>query len=103
MHSLLAGVAVTRGERVLAAMLGRICGAPLPVRTEACDALWRALLATEARAELESFALMLFSVDGVARHVPGDVGDQLWRRAKHRPCAACGRGPCSPYCQRRSN
>lgn len=89
---------MTRNERVWGALLVKIINAPQAQRSEACDVLWRTAMAAEGRVELESIALMLFSLDGVARHVPGDAGDLLWSRARTRPCLRCGRSPCGVWC-----
>lgn len=87
-----------RRERVWGAVLLRICEAPPELRHEACEALWRAVLGSQTRAELEAIAVMLFSLDNVARHVPGDVHDEVWRLHRDRPCTRCGRFPCGLYC-----
>lgn len=96
---------MTRTERVFCAMFARISTAPRAFREAACDEFWRALVASDDRRELDAFALMLFSLDGVARHVPGDDLNQTWRRCDRRPCEACGRAPCAMTCihSRRGN
>lgn len=70
-----------REERVWCELLARVARAPVSARHVACDALWSAVIATEGRAEIESIALILYGLDGVAREVPHADNDRLWRGA----------------------